>query len=534
MWIRATMPPTISLEAGIDTVARIRNVIGSYPPVHRGLRAGPRRGRARPRRLVPCRILRSAEAVQPVAEGLEQRDSWSRTSERLNREFVGIDFNFSQYIQDNIEEAVSGVKGENSIKIFGRDLGTRAAVEDVKSESARCRACAIAAFNLLGQPNLVIRINRVTAARYGFSIGDINAVIQAAIGGQEVTRVYEGEMNFALTVRSRRNPARPGRHPLHSGRAAERRSEAPAGLHRARRTRRGQARRARPISIVRTPALHSAEIQRARPRPRLDRGRGAGADRQERALPQGYRLEWSGEFGALQEAKQRLAFIVPLSLLLILMLLYSLFNSVRDSLLALSGIPFAVAGGILGLYVADLHMSVSAAVGFISLFGVVRNGRNPARLLHPQKSRREGMNRRGDHPAGETRMRQMTAVGYRGADGCCCSLLRLAAIVGSVFASQEVWRENGLRSLQVGQRAARRTCRQRHEGRDQPAGPPARLVLLLDADVRWTLAAPSRSGLFRNLAGAQSQAPAHQPRGRHPRALRHRFGSASCSPAGTN
>ncbi len=87
-------------------------------------------------------------------------------------------------------------------------------------------------------------------------------------------------------------------------------------------------------------------------------------------LPQGYKLEWTGEFGALVEAQKRLALIVPLSLLLIFMLLYSLFNSVRDSLLALSGIPFAVAGGILGLYVAGLNFSISAAIGFISLFGV--------------------------------------------------------------------------------------------------------------------------------------------------------------------
>jgi len=87
-------------------------------------------------------------------------------------------------------------------------------------------------------------------------------------------------------------------------------------------------------------------------------------------LPPGYRMEWSGEFGALQDAKKRLAVIVPLSLLLILALLYSLFNSLRDSFIALSGIPFAVCGGVLGLYVAGLNASVSAAVGFISLFGV--------------------------------------------------------------------------------------------------------------------------------------------------------------------
>src|SRR5262249_24478731 len=88
------------------------------------------------------------------------------------------------------------------------------------------------------------------------------------------------------------------------------------------------------------------------------------------SLPRGYRLEWGGEFGALQDAKARLTYIVPLSLLLIFMLLYTLFNSIRDSLLALAGIPFAVAGGILGLWVAGLNLSVSAAIGFISLFGV--------------------------------------------------------------------------------------------------------------------------------------------------------------------
>ena len=124
-------------------------------------------------------------------------------SERLNREFVGVDFNFSQYIQDNIEEAVSGVKGENSVKIFGRDLGElERLAKSLKSEISEVPGVTDpAAFNLLGQPNLVVRIDRAKAARYGFSVGDINAVVQAAVGGQEVTRVYEGEMNFALTVR---------------------------------------------------------------------------------------------------------------------------------------------------------------------------------------------------------------------------------------------------------------------------------------------------------------------------------------------
>ena len=296
-------------------------------------------------------------------------------SEQLNREFIGIDFNFSQYIQDNIEEAVSGVKGENSVKIFGRDLAELERLSKrVKTEIGQVPGVTDpAAFNLLGQPNLVIRIDRAKAARYGFSVADINAVVQAAIGGQEVTRVYEGEMNFALTVRLapeyRRNVdairsipvALPNSDPkaptayIALGDLGEVKLEIRRRLH--------LPREQRSASCRSSTACAAATSARPSPRRR-------SASTRSVPLPPGYRLEWAGEFGALVEAKKRLAIIVPLSLLLILMLLYSLFNSVRDSLLALSGIPFAVAGGILGLYVAGLNASVSAAVGFISLFGV--------------------------------------------------------------------------------------------------------------------------------------------------------------------
>ena len=130
-------------------------------------------------------------------------------------------------------------------------------------------------------------------------------------------------------------------------------------------------------------------------------------------LPAGYRIEWSGEFGALVEAQKRLALIVPLSLVLIFMLLYSLFNSVRESLLALSGIPFAVAGGILGLTFAGLNFSISAAIGFISLFGVsAMDG-----ILLMSYIRREIDTGVGSDEAiisaGKTRMRQVFMTGYR-------------------------------------------------------------------------------------------------------------------------
>ena len=375
LWIRALLPPTITLDAGRDTVNKIRAVIASYPPVRtvvseqgRGEDATDPDGSFVAEFFVPLK------PFEEWPEGLTKPKLVRELATRLENEFIGIDFNFSQYIQDNIEEAVSGVKGENSVKIFGRDLGELERLSKaVKEELAKVPGVTDpGAFNLLGQPNLVIQVDRAKAARYGITVADMNTVVQAAIGGQEVTRIYEGEMNFALTVRlapqyrdnidairsvpvalPNSDPKSPTAY-IALGDVAEVRLETGAAY------------------------IYRQNTQRFVPIKYSVRGRDLGstvADAQARIaknmqLKEGYRLEWSGEFGALVEAKKRLAIIVPLSLLLIMMLLYSLFNSVRDSLLALAGIPFAACGGILGLYVFGLNFSVSAAVGFISLFGV--------------------------------------------------------------------------------------------------------------------------------------------------------------------
>ena len=375
LWIRALLPPTITLDAGRDTVNKIRAVIASYPPVRtvvseqgRGEDATDPDGSFVAEFFVPLKPFEEWPA------GLTKPKLVKELSARLESEFIGIDFNFSQYIQDNIEEAVSGVKGENSVKIFGRDLGELERLSKaVKEELSKVPGVTDAgAFNLLGQPNLVIQVDRAKAARYGITVADMNTVVQAAIGGQEVTRIYDGEMNFALTVRlapkyrdnidairsvpvalPNSDPKSPTAY-IALGDVAEVRLETGAAY------------------------IYRQNTERFVPIKYSVRGRDLGstvADAQARIakniqLKEGYRLEWSGEFGALVEAKKRLAVIVPLSLLLIMMLLYSLFNSIRDSLLALAGIPFAACGGILGLYVFGLNFSVSAAVGFISLFGV--------------------------------------------------------------------------------------------------------------------------------------------------------------------
>jgi cobalt-zinc-cadmium resistance protein CzcA len=299
----------------------------------------------------------------------------------------------------------------------------------VKTELSDIRGVADpASFNLLGQPNLIVQIDRAKTARYGFSISDINSVVQAAIGGQEVSKVYEGEMIFALTVRL----------------APEFRTDV-------------DAIRAIPVALPnsdpKTPTayirlgdlgeiklvsgaayIYRENSQRFIPLKYSVRDRDLGStvlEAQERVqkkvpLPQGYSLEWSGEYGALVDAKKRLALIVPLSLLLILMLLYSLFNSIRDSLLALSGIPFAVAGGILGLYVGGLNFSVSAAVGFISLFGV--SAMDGILLMsYIRRDIEEGMGTEDAIiRAAETRMRQIFMTGL----SACIGLVPAAISTG--------------------------------------------------------------------------------------------------------
>src|SRR5215216_6646215 len=431
LWIRAVMPPTITLEAGMETVAKIRAIISSYPPVEtvfseqgRGDEGTDPDGSFLAEFFVP---LKPADTWPP---GLTKEQMVKQMSGKLNREFVGVDFNFSQYIQDNIEEAVSGVKGENSIKIFGRDLGELERLsKSVKTEIGAVSGVRDpAAFNLLGQPNLIIKINRETAARYGFSVSDINSVVQAAVGGQEVTRVYEGEMNFALTVRLapeyRLNVEAIRAIPVALPNSDSKSPTAYISLSDL-----GE------VKLVTGAAyIYRENSQRFIPLKYSVRDRDLGstvAEAQERVtkdvpLPQGYRLEWAGEFGALVDAKKRLAFIVPLSLLLILMLLYSLFNSIRDSLLALSGIPFAVAGGILGLYIGGLNFSVSAAVGFISLFGV--SAMDGILLMsYIRRDIEEGMGTEDAIiRASETRMRQIFMTGL----SACIGLVPAAISTG--------------------------------------------------------------------------------------------------------
>ena len=378
LWIRATMPPTISLEAGVPVVSRIRKILKSRPEV---VTVVSQHGR--PDDGSDAAGFFNAEFFAP----LKPADQWPRgmTKEKLINElqkqfadeFTGITFSFSQYIQDNVQEGLSGVKGENSVKIIGRDLATleRLATQVLAIMDQVPGVNDLGIFRVLGQPNLNITVDREKAARYGLNAGDVNTVIQAALGGTEATTVLEEDRRFALIVRI----APEYRDSTERVRNIKVGFQTSAGAT-------GHI----PLSELAAITLDTGASyiyhernERYIPIKFSVRGRdlaGTVADAQARVarqvkLPQGYRIVWAGEFESLQQAKKRLELIVPLSLMLIIVLLYSLFGSVRHSFLALTGIPFAVAGGILALWISGLYFSISAAIGFVSLLGIsVMNG----------------------------------------------------------------------------------------------------------------------------------------------------------------
>ncbi len=373
LWIRASMPPTISLEAGEPIVTKIREILLRYPEV---VTVTSQQGR--PDDGSDAAGFYNAEFFVP----LKPFDRWppNVTKESLindlqaefKKEFAGIDFNFSQYIQDNVEEGLSGVKGANSAKIIGPDLRTLEQVaRAAMREMAQVRGITdLGAFWVLGQPNLNIRIDRAKAARYGLNVSDVNNVIQAALGGTTATALLESDRQFAVSVRL----APEFRNDIDKVRNLKVGYATPSGVN-------GYV----PLNELASISLDTGASyifrernQRFVPIKFSVRGRdlaGAVKEAQRRIsdnvkLPPGYRIEWSGEFEWLQQAKKRLAVILPVTFVLIVVLLYGLFNSWRDSLLALFGLPFAICGGVLALFVSGLDFSISAAIGFISLFGV--------------------------------------------------------------------------------------------------------------------------------------------------------------------
>jgi cobalt-zinc-cadmium resistance protein CzcA len=376
LWIRATLPTSVSLEAGSPYVDGMRRIIKSYPEV---ITVVSQHGR--PDDGTDATGFFNAEFFVPLKpfsdwpSGVDKEKLVADMTKKLEGTYPGVDFNFSQYIEDNVEEASSGVKGENSVKIYGGDLEVLEKTANKMADIMRTvpGITDLAVLGSLGQPTVRIDIDREKAARYGLAPGDVNATIQAAIGGQAAGNLYEdgSDRNFPIVVRL----APQFRQSLNAIRNINIGAPNPNGT--------GVV--PIPLSDVAKVALVSGasfiyreQQERYIPVKFSVRGRDLGTtvlEAQQKvasqmALPSGYHLEWVGEFGNLQEAITRLSIVVPLSLVLICLLLYVNFGSVIDMLLSASVIPMALIGGVMMLYLTDTPFSVSSAIGFVALFGI--------------------------------------------------------------------------------------------------------------------------------------------------------------------
>ena len=375
LWIRATLPPTISLQEGNSYVNEMRKLIRARPEVESVVSQ-----HGRPDDGTDAAGFFNAEFFAP----LKPASQWPGTHDKeeltaqllkqLDDRSPGVEFNFSQYLQDNVSEAVSGVKGENSIKLFGSDLQALTdTANKIKSVLSTVQGITdLAVFTSLGQPTVQIDIDRAKAARYGLAPGDINATIKVAIGGDTAGDLYEpgSDRHFPIIVRLAPEYRR-------SAEAIQNLRIGAPGPN-------GTVTQI-PLSEVATISLVSgaAYIYREQQERYLpikfsvrerDLGSAIREAQQKIAdqvqLPPGAHMDWVGEFGNLQDAIRRLSIVVPISLALIGILLWFNFGSMTDTLLAMSVIPMAIFGGVLGLLISGTAFSVSAAIGFIALFGI--------------------------------------------------------------------------------------------------------------------------------------------------------------------
>lgn len=374
LWIRATLPPTIAREEATRIAPRLRAAIAEVPEV-RGVMSHV----GRPDDGTDVTGFSNLEfnvPLRPMSEwrpGVTRREIQDDLMGRFER-FPGVSFSFSQLIRDNVQEALSGVKGANSVKVFGGDLATLERVGrevvDILGDVPGARNVGL--FHVVGQPNFVIEIDRAACNRFGLNVADVEDVVQVAIGGRPFSQMVEGEKLFDIVLRlpeeRRDSPAEIARIPIDvpaaSGRpgrrvplsqVAEIRPHEPGATT----IYRENNRRFLPIRFSvqgRDLASTIAEAQR--------RVAGAGLP------PPGYRIEWSGEFAQMRESYARLAWIVPLSVGMILVLLYTAFNSAKDTLLVMVNVVAATIGGVWALKLTGTPFSISAAVGFVSIFGV--------------------------------------------------------------------------------------------------------------------------------------------------------------------
>ena len=371
LWLRVKLPIGISLEATRPYVHEIRERMLRFPEV----------------RVVVSQTGAPDDGTDPNGPdnnefyiGLKPRGEWRiADKDKLVEamagaltDFPGITTNFSQPIKDNVDEAMAGVKGELAIKLFGPDLFVlQQKAKEIAGVLRRIRGVADLDYDrFVGQPQLQIVVDRAAAARYGINVQDVQDAIEAATKGRNVTEVFEGERRFTLAVRLAQDGDALAnlRNLLVSAPSGER---IPV-------TQLAEFTRTEGFGQI----LRDGNVRRMAIKWSV-RGRDMGglvAEAMQKVeaaikLPPGYQMVWSGRFEDQQRALARLDVIVPLVICIIFILLFGAFNSVADALLIMLNLPFALIGGTLALFLWGTHFNISAAVGYIAVFGVsVLNG----------------------------------------------------------------------------------------------------------------------------------------------------------------
>jgi heavy metal efflux system protein len=392
IWVRGTLPPSEGPTASIDFTNKARVVMASFPEVTQVVSQT-----GRPDDGTDTAGFFNTEYFVDLKPKKQWRPLFHQDKEKLiaamDKElskFPGVIWNYSQPISDNMEEAVSGVKGELAVKLYGDNLRTlEHTAETIQAQMATVKGVAdLGIFRIVGQPNLNFDVNREAAARWGVNVADIQDAIQTAVGANAVTQVQQGEARYDVTLRYEKQ-YRDSREAIENVRLL-----APSGER---------------VSLAQLTTISTDDGAEAINREGGERyiaikfsveGRDLGSTVEEAIskvnhnvkLPTGYHVEWAGEYASQQRANKRMALVIPITILAIFLILYTMFRSAKWAILILVSVVMASIGGPLALFLTHTNFSVSSAVGFLALFGVsVETGVIMIEFINQLRARRKGM-----------------------------------------------------------------------------------------------------------------------------------------------
>jgi cobalt-zinc-cadmium resistance protein CzcA len=392
IWVRGTLPPSEGPTASIDFTNKARLVMASFPEVTQVVSQTGRpddgtdtAGFFNTEYFVD---LKRKEDWRPVFH--QNKEALIAAMDEQLEKFPGVIWNYSQPISDNMEEAVSGVKGELAVKLYGDNLRTlEHTAEIIQAQMATVQGIEdLGIFRIVGQPNLNFTVDRDAASRWGVNVADVQDALQTVIGSNALTQVQQGEARYDVTLRYQQQ-SRDTREAIEDVRLLT-----PSG------ERVSLAQLTKVSTDDGAEQINREGGQRYIAIKYSVRGRDLGSTVEEAigkvehnvALPSGYHLEWAGEYASQKRANKRMALVIPITVLVIFLILYTMFRSYKWSVLVLVSVIMASIGGPLALFLTHTNFSVSSAVGFLALFGVsVETGVIMIEYINQLRARRRGI-----------------------------------------------------------------------------------------------------------------------------------------------